>query len=88
MCFDSNILSCIRFCKGNTLYKCIHVWSEPFHQDKNINIAKQIALAMGYLHARSIVHKNLNTRNIFLEKDKVVITDTGLSSLSDNFWIE
>ena len=39
--------------------------------------------AMGYLHARGIVHKNLTTRNVFLEKtvekDKVVITDTGFS---------
>ncbi len=53
-----------------------------------MDIAKQIAQAMGYLHARSIVHKNLNTRNIFLEKGKVVITDTGLSSISDNFWVK
>ncbi len=45
---------------------------------------------MGYLHARYIVHKNLNTRNIFLENDKnkVVISDTGLSSLSNSLWIE
>jgi tRNA A-37 threonylcarbamoyl transferase component Bud32 len=43
---------------------------------------------MGYLHARGIVHKDLNTKNIFLEKDKVIITDTGLSTLSDNIWIQ
>ena len=78
------------FCRGPTLYKCIHTWSEPFPWEKSIDIAKQIAQAMGYLHARYIVHKNLNTRNIFLESDrnKVVITDTGLSTLSDNFWTE
>ena len=76
------------FCKGPTLYKYIHVWGEPFPVEKSIYITKQIAQAMGYLHARGIVHKDLNTKNIFLDKDKVIITDTGLSSLSDSIWIQ
>lgn len=33
---------------------------------------------MGYLHARGIVHKDLKSKNIFLENGKVVITDFGL----------
>ena len=37
---------------------------------------------MGYLHARGIVHKDLKTKNIFLENGKVVITDFGLFSVS------
>ena len=50
---------------------------------------------MGYLHARNIVHKDLNTKNIFLEKkrsentetrEKVVIADMGLSSLNYRMW--
>ena len=46
---------------------------------------------MGYLHARGIIHKGLNTKNIFIEKttdnrDKVVITDMGLSALSSCLW--
>ena len=76
------------FCKGRTLYTYIHMWSEPFALERSVNIGRQVAQAMGYLHARGIVHKDLNTKNIFLEKDKVVITDTGLSSLSDNIWIQ
>lgn len=71
------------FCHGNTLHKHLHVWSETFSTEKCYNIAKQVATGMGYLHARGIVHKGLHTRNIFLDKDKVVITDTGLSSVSD-----
>lgn len=35
---------------------------------------------MGYLHARGIVHKDLETKNIFLENGKVIITDFGLFS--------
>lgn len=78
------------FCRGPSLHKCIHTWSEPFALEKSIDLAKQVSQAMGYLHARYIVHKNLNTRNIFLENDKnkVVISDTGLSSLSNSLWIE
>lgn len=35
---------------------------------------------MSYLHAKEIVHKDLTTKNIFLENHKVVITDFGLFS--------
>jgi kinase suppressor of Ras 2 len=37
---------------------------------------------MGYLHARGIVHKDLRSKNIFLENGKVVITDFGLFSVT------
>ena len=37
---------------------------------------------MGYLHARGIVHKDLKSKNIFLENGKVIITDFGLFSVS------
>lgn len=37
---------------------------------------------MGYLHARGIIHKDLKTKNIFLENGKVVITDFGLFSVT------
>lgn len=47
---------------------------------------------MGYLHARGIIHKGLNTKNIFLEKrdqkEKVIITDMGLSSLSNLLFVK
>lgn len=78
-----NLAIITSFCHGNTLHKHLHVWSETFSTEKCYNIAKQVATGMGYLHARGIVHKGLHTRNIFLDKDKVVITDTGLSSVSD-----
>ena len=37
---------------------------------------------MGYLHAKGIVHKDLKSKNIFLETGKVVITDFGLFSIT------
>jgi kinase suppressor of Ras 2 len=79
-----NLAIITSFCRGNTLHKHLHVWSETFSLEKSVNTAKQVATGMGYLHARGIVHKGLHTRNVFLDKDKVVITDAGISSVGDS----
>lgn len=69
-------------CKGVTLYTHIHVRHDKFNLTRIILIAQQIALGMGYLHARGIVHKDLKSKNIFYENGKVIITDFGLFSLT------
>lgn len=69
-------------CKGKSLYVHIHVRKERFNMGKIIGIAQQILQGMGYLHARGIVHKDLKTKNIFLENGKVIITDFGLFSVT------
>jgi kinase suppressor of Ras 2 len=43
-----------------------------------INIATQIAQGMGYLHTRKLLHKDLKSKNIFIEGSKAVISDFGL----------
>lgn len=52
------------------------------HVLKYLQIKKLITQGMGYLHARGIVHKDLKSKNIFLENGKVVITDFGLFSVT------
>uniref|UniRef100_A0A6P7GD17 Kinase suppressor of Ras 1-like n=1 Tax=Diabrotica virgifera virgifera TaxID=50390 RepID=A0A6P7GD17_DIAVI len=37
---------------------------------------------MGYLHAKGIIHKDLKSKNIFVENGKVVIADFGLFSVT------
>ncbi|EEB14308.1 predicted protein [Pediculus humanus corporis] len=64
--------------KGMTLYTHIHLRKDKFTMNKTSIIAQQISQGMGYLHARGIIHKDLKTKNIFLENGKVVITDFGL----------
>ena len=86
-----NLAIVTSLCKGYTLYKLLHHWSEVFSLERLVNVGRQIALAMGYLHARGIIHKGLNTKNIFIEKttdnkEKIVITDMGLSALSSCIW--
>lgn len=67
-------------CKGNTLYTHIHSRRDKFNLYRAILVAQQISQGMGYLHAKEIIHKDLKTKNIFLENGKVVITDFGLFS--------
>lgn len=67
-------------CKGNTLFTHIHARRDKFNLYRAILVAQQISQGMGYLHAKEIIHKDLKTKNIFLENGKVIITDFGLFS--------
>ena len=50
--------------------------------NKLVIIAQQIAQGMGYLHHRGIVHKDLKTKNIFLENGHAIIADFGLVNVA------
>lgn len=69
-------------CKGLTLYAHIHLRKDKFNLNKTTNIATQISQGMGYLHSRGIIHKDLKTKNIFLENNKVIIADFGLFNVT------
>jgi kinase suppressor of Ras 2 len=75
-------------CKGNILYTHIHLRKDKFNLNRTTLVAQQIAQGMGYLHARGIVHKDLKTKNIFLENGKVIITDFGLFSATKLLYCE
>lgn len=42
----------------------------------------QSTQGMGYLHAKGIVHKDLKSKNVFHDTNKVIITDFGLFGIS------
>lgn len=47
-----------------------------------LSIAKQVSQAMGYLHARGIPMKKLNSKNVFLEsKVKLCLNDYGMAAI-------
>ena len=69
-------------CKGNTLYTHLHLRKDKFYMNKVIIIGQQIAQGMGYLHHKGIVHKDLKTKNIFLENGRAIITDFGLVNVA------
>nr|XP_023017146.1 kinase suppressor of Ras 2 isoform X1 [Leptinotarsa decemlineata] len=68
--------------KGMTLFTYIHLRKDKFNMNKTTNVAQQISQGMGYLHAKGIIHKDLKSKNIFVENGKVVITDFGLFSVT------
>jgi len=58
------------FMPGANLYTLLHVTKQELNPQKILIFAKQIASAMNYMHQRvpPIIHKNLNTYNIFVNE--------------------
>uniref|UniRef100_A0A0N5BVM3 Phorbol-ester/DAG-type domain-containing protein n=1 Tax=Strongyloides papillosus TaxID=174720 RepID=A0A0N5BVM3_STREA len=72
-------------CKGKTLYQLIHesLPTECLEFSQIINFSLQICQGMTYLHTKGILHKDLRTKNIFIEKNnRIVITDFGLFNMA------
>ncbi|XP_055309528.1 raf homolog serine/threonine-protein kinase Raf isoform X1 [Sitodiplosis mosellana] len=70
-----------QWCDGSTLFKHIHVNETRFELNTLIDIARQVAQGMDYLHAKNIIHRDLKSYNIFLHEDlSVKIGDFGLAT--------
>lgn len=75
-----------QFCSGYTIYSLIHEKKQKEISFSRVCIiAGQICRGIKYLHHRGVVHRALNSRNIFVENSKVVITDYGMFSVSRLF---
>ena len=69
-------------CRGISLYKLLRSELLKPNIDWTINIAIQIAQGMAYLHNKQMIHKDLRSKNIFIEGNKAVITDFGLYKIT------
>ncbi|XP_024910984.1 kinase suppressor of Ras 1-like, partial [Cynoglossus semilaevis] len=70
------------FCKGLTLYSVVRERGHMVDLNKTRQIAQEIVKGMGYLHAKGIIHKDLKSKNVFCDTNRVVITDFGLFGMS------
>ena len=67
--------------KGISVYECIHKKQQNLPFPTKLNILRQVAQAMGYLHARGIIHKKISSNNIILEnKVKICLMDQGFNT--------
>ncbi|XP_031570873.1 serine/threonine-protein kinase A-Raf-like isoform X3 [Actinia tenebrosa] len=71
-----------QWCEGSSLYRHLHVQETKFEVINLIDIARQTAQGMDYLHAKNIIHRDLKSNNIFLQEDLTVkIGDFGLATI-------
>jgi serine/threonine protein kinase len=75
------------FCRGMTLHKYLHndtytyTYTKPTF-DWIVDVSIQIAQGMGYLHNKQMIHKDLRSKNIFIDGNKAIIADFGLYSIT------
>ncbi|XP_074106469.1 serine/threonine kinase raf oncogene [Cotesia typhae] len=70
-----------QWCEGSSLYKMLHVDETDLPLQTQIEIGRQTAQGMDYLHAKNIIHRDLKSNNIFLHDDMTVkIGDFGLAT--------
>ncbi|XP_041367513.1 raf homolog serine/threonine-protein kinase-like [Gigantopelta aegis] len=71
--------------KGMSLYENIYTTKDKLNMHTKVQILQQISLGMGYLHAKGIVLRKLNTKNVFLgSKVKISVMDWGMSDIRHN----
>ncbi|KAK7580668.1 hypothetical protein V9T40_001297 [Parthenolecanium corni] len=76
-----NLAIVTQWCEGSSLYRCLHVHEKRFDVQHVIEIARQTAQGMDYLHAKNIIHRDLKSNNIFFNDMVVKIGDFGLATV-------
>ncbi|XP_059499167.1 LOW QUALITY PROTEIN: serine/threonine-protein kinase A-Raf [Stegostoma tigrinum] len=75
-----------QWCESSSLYRHLHVLETKFDTFQLIDIARQTAQGMDYLHAKNIIHRDLKSNNIFLHEGLTVkIGDFGLATVKSRW---
>lgn len=60
-----NLAIVTQWCEGSSLYKHLHVQETKFQMFQLIDIARQTAQGMDYLHAKNIIHRDMKSNKIY-----------------------
>ncbi|KAM5147901.1 RAF proto-oncogene serine/threonine-protein kinase [Mantella aurantiaca] len=83
---QDNLAIVTQWCEGSSLYKHLHVQETKFQMIQLIDIARQTAQGMDYLHAKNIIHRDMKSNNIFLHEGLTVkIGDFGLATVKSRW---
>ncbi len=73
------------YVQGGELYKQF-LKSRRFSEEATKFYAIQIALAIGHLHSKGIIHRDMKLENILIDKDGYLkLIDFGLAKILRNF---
>jgi Serine/threonine protein kinase len=56
--------------------------------DDSLTITRQVASALGYAHARGVIHRDVKPENIMLHEGEAMIADFGIASCKTRLPIE
>ncbi|KAK2101082.1 hypothetical protein P7K49_022430 [Saguinus oedipus] len=70
-----NLAIVTQWCEGSSLYKHLHVQETKFQMFQLIDIARQTAQGMDYLHAKNIIHRDMKSNNVFLHEEVIRMQD-------------
>ena len=80
---NQNLNIVTTFCEGGDLYQKIFKSQKTYFQEKEIiNALIQLLLGLSYIHDKKIVHRDIKTKNIFIQNENTLrIGDFGIAKI-------
>ena len=80
---NQNLNIVTTFCEGGDLYQKIFKSQKTYLQEKEIiNALIQLLLGLSYIHDKKIVHRDIKTKNIFIQNENTLrIGDFGIAKI-------
>ena len=80
---NQNLNIVTTFCEGGDLYQKIFKSQKTYFQEKEIiNALIQLLLGLSYIHDKKIVHRDIKTKNIFIQNEHTLrIGDFGIAKI-------